>query len=131
MNTAAGIVPGSILGNIGVMDSTASVNGLLSAAGGNTSPSVVLSKGGGRVQGNNTTQHTFQILSAAGTILFDIDNAGTFSVNSGAGKFLATLFIGEVAAPGTPTGGGILYVDLTGHLHYLGPGGTDTTLANP
>lgn len=129
--TESGIPSATILGNIGVFDSTSSVNGLLSAAGANTSPSVLLSKGGGIVQGNNTTQHVFLIRNAAGTTLFDMDNAGTFSVFDGAGKFLATLFIGEVGAPATPTGGGVLYVDLTGHLHYLGPGGTDTTLANP
>ena len=34
-------------------------------------------------------------------------------------------------APPTPTASGTLYVDGTGHLHYLGPGGTNTILANP
>ena len=35
------------------------------------------------------------------------------------------------AAPPTPAGAGRLYVDATGHLHYLGPGGTNTIIANP
>lgn len=34
-------------------------------------------------------------------------------------------------APGTPTGGGYLYADATGHLTYKGPSGTVTTLAPP
>jgi len=43
-----------------------------------------------------------------------------------------TAFLAEqVSAPATPSGGGLLYVDSTGHLHYLGPGGTNTILANP
>lgn len=35
------------------------------------------------------------------------------------------------AAPATPVGAGQVYVDATGHLHYLGPGSTDTILAGP
>jgi hypothetical protein len=42
-----------------------------------------------------------------------------------------TLLAELAAAPATPTGAGQLYVDATGHLHYLGPGGTDTILAGP
>jgi len=130
--TEAGIGSGVINGGIGNYDASDTHGGLLSTAGGNSSPSVLLSRGGAIIQGNNTTQHPFQVRNAAGSSLFDIDNAGTFSVNDGQGKFLATVFIGETAAPGsTPSGGGILYVDNTGHLHYLGPGGTDTTLAGP
>ena len=37
----------------------------------------------------------------------------------------------QSSAPPTPTGAGVLYTDSTGHLHYLGPGGTNTTLAGP
>ena len=43
------------------------------------------------------------------------------------GQFL----LEQATAPATPSGGGWLYVDSTGHLHYLGPGGTNTTLAGP
>ena len=54
-----------------------------------------------------------------------------FSV-SGETFLFSQVFMGEVAAaPGTPAGGGFLYVDATGHLHYLGPSGTNTTLAGP
>jgi hypothetical protein len=45
----------------------------------------------------------------------------------GPGLFMAE----QAAAPATPTGGGMLYVDGTGHLRYLGPGGTNTVLAGP
>lgn len=41
------------------------------------------------------------------------------------------LFLAEKAsAPSTPSGGGILYVDSSGNLWYLSPGGTSTKLAS-
>jgi parallel beta-helix repeat protein len=129
--TESGISPGAILGNIGTIDPTSTVNGLLSTAGANTSPSVVLSAGGAIIQGNNAAQHPLEVRSAAGTVLFNIDNAGTFTVNDGEAKLLTAYLTEQSSAPATPSGGGVLYADATGHLHYLGPGGTDTILAGP
>lgn len=42
-----------------------------------------------------------------------------------------TVAMAESATPPTPTGAGVLFVDGTGHLRYLGPAGTNTLLANP
>jgi hypothetical protein len=46
--------------------------------------------------------------------------------------FAKQMLLGELTgAPGTPVAGGYLYVDATGHLTYVGPGGTITILAGP
>lgn len=42
-----------------------------------------------------------------------------------------TVAMAESSTPATPTGAGVLFVDGTGHLRYLGPAGTNTLLANP
>jgi hypothetical protein len=60
--------------------------------------------------------HTFQGLSGGRTIGFDSD-AGYVYVSNISG-----------AAPGTPTSGGIMYVEA-GALKYIGSGGTVTTIA--
>lgn len=60
-----------------------------------------------------------------------INRLAIFSTSSffGIPTFQAPLLIDEHAAPSTPTGGGYVYVDVSGNLHYLGPGGGNTTLA--
>lgn len=53
---------------------------------------------------------------------------GTGSYGSGVG----VIFIAQrtTAPSGTPSGGGLLYVDTDGSLHYKGTAGTDTKIAN-
>ena len=60
--------------------------------------------------------HTFQSLTGGRTIGFDSD-AGYVYVSNISG-----------AAPGTPTSGGIMYVEA-GALKYIGSSGTETTIA--
>jgi parallel beta-helix repeat protein len=86
--TDPGITSGAITGNLGVADPSSYVTGILSTAGGNSSPSVVLSKGGGIIQAANSAQQVFQLRSAAGAVLFSMTNAGSFTVNDGAGQFV-------------------------------------------
>lgn len=62
--------------------------------------------------------------STTGSILELRDNATVmFEVKDG-----GTIFIGNQSAPGTPTGGGYLYVE-SGALKYKGSSGTVTTIA--
>lgn len=75
---------------------------------------------------------------ASGTITNDyglyidnIANGGTLNysiyTNSGVVRFGDYMFLANVSAPGTPTGGGHLYVE-SGALKYKGSSGTITTL---
>ena len=82
-----GIGSGTITGNIGVFDATDTVNGLISAAGGNTSPSVMLSKGGGIVQAGQSGQQAFMVKSATGSTLFEVSNGGSMNLLAGAAVF--------------------------------------------
>lgn len=70
-----------------------------------------------------------------GTNLQDVNlqrnAAGVLKISASGGGTVAALEIQEHSAPPTPSGGGRIYVDGTGHLHYLGPAGTDTIIANP
>jgi parallel beta-helix repeat protein len=104
--TESGITTGSIIGNIGQADTSAYATAFISAAGSNTSPSVLLSKGGAMIRNTQSAQHVFQIENHAGTIIFDMTDAGTFSVNDGAGKFQAGISGGNGHTPQSITGNG-------------------------
>ena len=77
--------------------------------------------------------------SGAGTVAQVVINTGTSASPAtlallevqGTASFELAFLPEQSSAPATPSGGGILYTDSTGHLHYLGPGGTNTTLAGP
>jgi hypothetical protein len=56
------------------------------------------------------------------------NNKVQLKIQGTSGANESNLFIATGAVPATPTGGGILYV-AAGALHYLGSGGTNTTLA--
>ncbi len=68
------------------------------------------------------------------TVPLDINGAGVSSLildGTDVRVQLPAYLLEQASAPATPTGGGLLYVDSTGHLTYKGPGGTVTVLANP
>jgi hypothetical protein len=134
--TEAGISPGAILGDIGVLDPSATVNGLISTAGANVSPSVVLSKGGAIIQGPNATQEIIEFRKSTGVTVFSMDSGGTFSVNDGVGKFQAGLAGGNghaaqaITANGdTILNPGVTLLPLSPNNGYNGtimqPGGED------
>jgi hypothetical protein len=81
-----GITSGTITGNIGVSDGT-DANGLISAAGSNSTPSVVLSKAGGIVWAGQSGQQAFMVKSSTGNNLFEVSNGGSVNVLSGAAAF--------------------------------------------
>ena len=80
--TESGIGNGVITGNIGNEDTADpdTVGGLISTAGSNTSPSVVLSKAGAIIQAANTTQAIIQARNSAGSILWEISGGGSFVI---------------------------------------------------
>jgi hypothetical protein len=128
--TDSGIPAGAIVGNIGVMDPTSTVSGLISTAGGNTSPSVRLSNGGGIIQGANSSQHIFQIRDYTGTILFDMDAAGTFTVNDGNAKLQSGLAVGNAHAAQNLTANGDT-LSISGSYNELTSTGAYTGLIMP
>lgn len=81
-----------------------------------------------------TTQFGFVGPVAGDTTLNENFFTGRVAVSSSA-SFFSSMYIAELssapAGGASPVGGGYLWVDATGHLHYKGPSGTDTTLANP
>ena len=121
------------------------------AAPGNLIASIAAQPGSDQ-HGNSFLVGLTSYENVGGTIIAVNLNVGAvqfFSAASPAGPFTARGSIGssglasiltvfaslglqeQAAPPATPTGSGILYTDNTGHLHYLGPGGTNTILANP
>lgn len=74
--------------------------------------------------------HTTADGASSPTERFRIDNAGNIGVNGTSfGSGVKVMFIANGTAPsGTPTGGGILYVE-SGALKYKGSSGTVTTIA--
>lgn len=95
--------------------------------------------GGGGVSGGSSggvtgsAQVTLTYNTGTFTVLASMANAAFTDQFANAIKAGTSLpgpaLITETAAPATPTGGGYVYVDTLGKLHYKGPGGTDTTLA--
>jgi hypothetical protein len=65
-----------------------------------------------------------------GSLPFKVDQAGNVTAASVTNTVVAPVFIGKQSAPATPTGGGVIYVDTSGNLYYLSPGGTSTKLAS-
>lgn len=82
-----GITSGVITGNIGVYDSSDTVNGLISAAGSNSSPSVRLSNAGAIIQAGQSSQQAFQVRNTSGATLFEVSNGGSMNLLSGAAVF--------------------------------------------
>jgi hypothetical protein len=65
------------------------------------------------------------IRNSAANVGFTNGSSTTYAIIGSKGLFLA-----EMSAPSTPTGGGSIYVDSSGNLYYLSPGGTSTKLAS-
>jgi hypothetical protein len=73
-----------------------------------------------------TTQFTFNGPVIGDVTLNENVLTGRLAVPSSA-SFFSNLYIADIgSSPGTPAGGGYLYVDSSGLLHYLGAGGADT-----
>ena len=67
---------------------------------------------------------------------YNVVGNGSNTVTIGNSDITDTFLAGNIhltsvsTAPSTPSSGGILYVDTSGNLHYLGTSGTDTQIAN-
>lgn len=125
VNNASTASKNPIMGNIGILDSTATVGGLLSAAADATPSAVVLSNASMAVYGisgydiADFYNHT-GVLAMKITQNRTIVYPGTFQIEP------------QASAPGADATNGTLYVANDGSLHYLGPtseGATDTEIA--
>jgi hypothetical protein len=97
------------------------------------------------VQGSSITWYTAASSAgpwtAGGGTIFIGDAFGPLKISPAGGQTEitgsltlddGTLTLGEflTGTPPTPSGAGVLYVDTSGNLRYLGPSGTNTKLAN-
>jgi len=69
-----------------------------------------------------------QVLASSGTVPAWVNSTGTGNILRQNNPECTQLFISNTAAPSTPTGGGILYVEA-GELKYIGSSGTITSIA--
>lgn len=85
VNVGSGASPGTISGNLGTMNATSSVNGLINQAGSNASPSIIFPSM--IVKATSSSQKVFQLESTTGSVLFSLTNGGSFTLPNGAGQF--------------------------------------------
>ena len=99
-------------------------------ASGDTNPRWKVDVGGDTKWGPGSTDTDVDLgRNAAGVLQIGGGTLGTANVKLNiSGSAESLLFLAKGAQPGTPTGGGVLFVSSTGALTYLSPGGTLTVI---
>lgn len=102
VNAATGIATGTILGNLGSMNATSTVGGLINSAA-NTDPYVCLSNAGALIKGSGN--NILSLKNASGTLVTKVSNGGSFVHQGGAFQATATggghVFGSATALPNT------------------------------